>query len=53
MPTYIRVAYAQPDGVISRELSAVSIFLIIGLIQLAFAVLAGGQWASFGEQSLW
>jgi hypothetical protein len=33
--------------------SAVSIFLIIGLIQIAFAVLSGGQWASFGEQSLW
>ena len=53
MPTYIRIAYAQPRSVFPEELSAVSTFLIIGLIQIAFAVLAGGQWASFGEQSLW
>jgi hypothetical protein len=52
MPTYIRIAYAPPS-VFPKELPAVSIFLIIGLIQIAFAVLAGGQWAMFGEQSLW
>lgn len=53
MPTYIRVAYTQPRSVFPEELSAISIFLIIGLMQLAFAVLTGGQWATFGEQSLW
>jgi hypothetical protein len=45
--------YTRPRSVFYDELSAVSIFLIIGLIQLAFAVLTGGQWATFGEQTLW
>ena len=53
MPTYVRIAHAPPRSAFPGELSAVSIFLIIGLIQVAFAVLAGGQWATFGEQSLW
>ncbi len=53
MPTYIRVAYAQPRSVFSDQVPDVTIFLIIGLIQLAFAILTGGQWAMFGEQSLW
>jgi hypothetical protein len=53
MPTYVRIAHTETRGVFPEELSAVSIFLIIGLIQLAFAVLTDGQWATFGEQSLW
>lgn len=53
MPTTIRIADVQPRAAVSPELPAVSIFLIIGLIQIVVAVLSGGDWASFGEQSLW
>ena len=52
MPTYIRIAAAPLRSALPAELSAVSIFLIIGLLQVTIAVLAGGQWATFGEQSL-
>lgn len=53
MPTTIRFAAVQPRSVFWTELPSVSIFLVIGLIQVAVAVFSGGQWASFGEQSLW
>ncbi len=53
MPTYIQVAVVQPRSAFPQELPAVSVFLMIGLIQLAVAVFSGGHWASFGEQSLW
>ena len=53
MPTYVRIARSEPRSVGLQDLSAVSIFLIIGLMQLAFAVLTGNQWATFGEQLLW
>jgi hypothetical protein len=53
MPTYIQLAYAQPATAFSEDFAGVSVFLIIGLIQVVVAVLSGGQWASFGEQSLW
>ena len=54
MPTYIRIANEEPQvGLFSKELSAVSIFLMIGLLQVIVAILSGGQWAAFGEQALW
>ena len=53
MPTSIQLAYAKPANAFPRDFSAVSAFLMIGLIQIVVAVLTGGQWASFGEQSLW
>jgi hypothetical protein len=53
MPTSIQLAYAQPANAFPRDFHAVSFFLVIGLIQIVVAVLSGGQWASFGEQSLW
>jgi len=53
MPTTIRFAAVQPRAAFPPELPPVSIFLIIGLIQLAVAILSGGHWASFGEQSFW
>jgi hypothetical protein len=52
MPTYIRTANAPPRSVVWDELPCVSIFFVIGLIQLAIAVLTGGQWALIGEQAL-
>lgn len=54
MPTYVRIAYREPRGQsFPADLTAASIFMLIGLIQLAVAILADGQWAAFGEQSLW
>jgi hypothetical protein len=55
MPTYIRLAYQEPRGIaIPKELSSVSVFLLIGLIEIAVAILAGAQLgASFAEQSIW
>jgi hypothetical protein len=54
MPTYIRIAYEQPRTVVfSEDLSAVSIFLMIGLLQLVVAILSNGEWVAFGEQALW
>ena len=53
MPTSIQLAYAQPANVFPRDFSALSTFLMVWLIQIVVAVLTGGQWASFGEQSLW
>ena len=53
MPTTIQMSYAQSRSVFPEELSAVSIFLMIGLIQLAVAILSGGEWALVGEQLLW
>ncbi|MGA9955039.1 MAG: hypothetical protein WBQ22_17570 [Bradyrhizobium sp.] len=55
MPTYIRLAYQEPRSISGpKELSAVSNFLMIGLIQLAVAILAGAQLgAAFAEQSIW
>jgi hypothetical protein len=52
MPTYIQVAVVQPRSAFPQELPAVSVFLMIGLIQIAVAIYSGGQWASIGEQSL-
>jgi hypothetical protein len=54
MPTYIRVAYQEPQGfAFPRELSAISVFLMIGLLQIAVAILADGQWAAVAEQTIW
>jgi len=53
MPTSIQLAYAKPANAFPQDFSAVSAFLMIGLIQIVVAVLTGGQWASFGEPSLW
>jgi hypothetical protein len=54
MPTYIRIAYEEPQiALFSEDLSAVSIFVVIGLLQVVVATLSGGQWAAFGEQALW
>jgi hypothetical protein len=54
MPTYIRTANDEPQtALFSEDLSAVSIFLMIGLLELVVAILSGGQWAAFGEQALW
>jgi hypothetical protein len=54
MPTYIRIANEEPQtALFSKDISAVSIFLMIGLFQLVVAILSGGQWAAFGEQALW
>jgi hypothetical protein len=54
MPTYIRIAYEEPQiALFSEDLSAVSIFVVIGLLQVVVAILSGGQWAEFGEQALW
>jgi hypothetical protein len=53
MPTAIRIADVQPRAAFPPELPPVSIFLILGLIQLAVAIFSGGQWASFGQQSFW
>ena len=54
MPTYVQLAYEGAPGVaFPRDLSAVSIFLLIGLIQIAVAILAGDQSASFSLQTIW
>jgi hypothetical protein len=53
MPTYVQFAYARPANAFPQDFAGVSVFLLIGLIQVVVAVLSGGQWASFGEQSLW
>ena len=55
MPTYIRLAYQEPRSInVPKELSAVSIFLMRGLIQLAVAILAGVPLgAAFAEQLIW
>ena len=53
MPTYIQLANAQPAHVFPLDFAGVSVFLMIWLIQIVVAVLSSGQWASFGEQSLW
>jgi len=53
MPTTIRIVAVQPRSVFSLQLPPYSIFLILALIELVVAVATGGQWASFGEQSLW
>jgi hypothetical protein len=53
MPTTIRIADVKTRTTFPPELPPVTIFLMIGLIELAVAVVSGGQWASLGEQSLW
>jgi hypothetical protein len=53
MPTIIRFANVQTRNAFPRVLQSVSIFLVIGMIQIVVAVLSADQWASFGEQSLW
>jgi hypothetical protein len=53
MPTTVRIVAVQPRSVLPLQLPSFSIFLIIALIELVVAVASGGQWASFGEQSLW
>jgi hypothetical protein len=51
MPTYI--AYVQRPYASAQDLSDISAFLIIGILQLAIVILSGGQWAPVGEQLLW
>lgn len=54
MPTYIRIANEETQtALFTKDISAVSIFLMIGLLQLVVAILSGGQWAAVGEQALW
>ena len=54
MPTYVQLAYEGAPGVaFPRDLSAVSIFLLIGMIQIAVAILAGDQSAAFSLQTIW
>lgn len=55
MPTYVRLAYQEPRGTgLSKELPAVSIFLLIGLIQVVVALLNGAQLAAMlAEQPIW
>lgn len=53
MPTTIRIAHVQPRAAFPPGLPSVTIFLVIGLIQLAVALLFGGDYTSFSEQSLW
>lgn len=52
MPTYVRTANATPRSVFRDELPAVFIFVVIGLVQLAIAVLTSGHGTLFGEQAL-
>jgi hypothetical protein len=54
MPTYIQLAYREPPSVaLPKDLSAISIFLLIGLIQIAVAALAGDPLATFTQQTIW
>jgi hypothetical protein len=53
MPTTIQIVAVQPRSVLPLQLPPFSVFLAIALIQLVVAAASGGQWASFGEQSLW
>jgi hypothetical protein len=54
MPTYIRIARKEsPAALLFKELRTVSIFVLLGLLQLLIAVQAGGQWAAFSELALW
>jgi hypothetical protein len=54
MPTYVQLAYeVTPSVAFPRDLSAVSIFLLIGLLQIAVAILAGDQVATFSFQTIW
>jgi hypothetical protein len=54
MPTNIRIADEEPQrALFFKDLPVVSVFLMIGLLQLAVAILCAGQWADFGEQALW
>lgn len=54
MPTNIRTANEEPQrALFFNELPVVSVFLMIGLLQLAVAMLSAGQWAAFDEPVLW
>jgi hypothetical protein len=53
MPTTVRIVAVQPRSALPLQLPPYAIFLIIALIEIIVAVASGGQWASFGEQSLW